>query len=89
MTVPLYDHTAGKHAAPLGEWGMWVGAAYTQKGIRRKGFGGRVLLGKLRGRDASWGWREHAHPQGGGPPRGGDRHASILTGDSRGAKGLP
>ena len=27
--------------------------------------------------------------QGGGPPRGGDRHASPLAGDPRGANGLP
>ena len=53
---------------------------------------GRILnlptLRKLRSWDASWDWRGHAPPQGGGPPRGGDRHAILLAGDPRGAKGL-
>ena len=47
------------------------------------------MLRKSRSLDASWDWRGHALPQGGGPPRGGDRHASPPTGDPRGAKGLP
>ena len=60
-----------------------MGAAYTQTGVlakgRAKGSTGEIEeLGREMGLAG-------ACP----PPQGGDRHASPLAGDPRGAKGLP
>ena len=67
-----------------------MGAAYTQRGVLAKGRA-RILQRELGSWDAIWDWRGHAPPtsKGEGPPRGGDCHATPLTGDAGGAKGLP
>ena len=67
---------------------MRVGAAYTQTGVlakgRAKGSAGDIEeLGRELGLAGAC-----PPPQGGGPPRGGDRHASPLAGDPRGGEGL-
>ena len=73
------------HAPSPSKWGMRVGAACTQTGVLAKGgakgFAGEIEeLGREKGLAGAC-----PPPQGGGPPRGGDRHASPLTGDPRGA----
>ena len=75
------------YAGPLSKCELRVGAAYTQTGVLAKG-GAKGSAGEIEELGRKLGLAGARPPQGGGPPRGGDRHASPLTGDPRGAMGL-